>query len=75
MEHTFGAVYSDVDPSYDFTIGPLRDKLEDGEKKRYHLEASEIRDGVMRQLYVWKGNKGNQETNALDEVVELIWEA
>ncbi|RYP41988.1 hypothetical protein DL767_000619 [Monosporascus sp. MG133] len=26
MEHTFGAVYGDVDPQYDFTIGPLRDR-------------------------------------------------
>ena len=71
MEHTFGAVYGDVDPSYDFTIGPLRERLNDAERKRYHLKASDIKDGVMRQLYVWKGDR---KTEILDEVVELIWE-
>ena len=72
MEQTFGAVYGGVDPHYDFSIGPLRQAVSHDEKKRYHLEAAEIKNGVMRQLYVWRGN---QDSGVLNEVIELVWEA
>lgn len=72
MEQTFGAVHGGVDPQYDFAIGPLREGISQDEKKRYHMEAAEMKNGVMRQLYFWKGN---QESDALDEVIELVWEA
>lgn len=71
MEHTFGQVYGDVDPQYDFTIGPLRERVGDGEKKSYKLVDTRIMNGIMQQLYVWMDDR---ETGTLDEVVELVWE-
>ncbi|RYP75779.1 hypothetical protein DL770_007346 [Monosporascus sp. CRB-9-2] len=70
MEHTFGAVYGDVDPQYDFTIGPLRDRVGDDEKKSYRLVDTEISNDIMRQLYIFRGNR---EAGTPDEVVELVW--
>lgn len=70
MEHTFDKIYEDSDPHYEFTIGPLRDEVAQGEKKSYHLVDTEIRDGTMRQLYIWKGDG---EGGELDEVIELVW--
>lgn len=71
MERTFGQVYGDKDPQYDFTIGPLREKVGDDEKKSYKLVDTRITNGVMQQLYIWKGD---QEAGVLDEVIELVWE-
>lgn len=71
MEHTFGQVYGDVDPQYDFTIGPLRERVGDGEKKSYKLVDTRIMNGIMQQLYVWMDDRG---TGTIDEVVELVWE-
>lgn len=70
-EQTWNNIYGDVNPEYDFTIGPLRDRMGEGEKKSYTLVDTEISNhGVMKQLYIWKGNR---EAGGLDEVVELIW--
>ncbi|KAH7027427.1 uncharacterized protein B0I36DRAFT_364629 [Microdochium trichocladiopsis] len=68
MERTWGNVYGEEDPKYGYTLGPLRDRVPDGEHKTYYLKYTEARQRVMRQLYVWKGLKG-----AADEVVELVW--
>jgi hypothetical protein len=70
MEKTWGQVYGDQDPQYDFVIGPLRDKVPDEDRKTYFLKATEVSNGVMKQLYLWKGNG---EAGELDEVIELIW--
>ncbi|KAI2615158.1 hypothetical protein GGR54DRAFT_642657 [Hypoxylon sp. NC1633] len=72
MEQTWGQVYGDVNPEYGFTLGALRKKEDEHEKKSYKLVDAEISGrGVMRQLYVWKGNFEAQE---LDEVLELVWQ-
>jgi hypothetical protein len=56
MEKTWGQVYGDQDPQYDFVIGPPRDKVPDEDRKTYFLKATEVSNGVMKQLYLWKGN-------------------
>lgn len=71
-EHTWNNIYGDMSPEYDFTIGPLRDALSEGQKKSYMLVDAEISENgrEMRQLYLFKANR---EAGELDEVVELIW--
>ncbi|KAI1381100.1 hypothetical protein F4677DRAFT_402124 [Hypoxylon crocopeplum] len=72
MEQTWSQVYGDINPEYSFALGPLREKMGDDEKKSYKLADSEISaHGVMRQLYV---RKGDFEAGELDEVVELEWQ-
>ncbi|KAH8597945.1 hypothetical protein B0O99DRAFT_617241 [Bisporella sp. PMI_857] len=70
MEKTWGQISSDGDPQYDFVIGPLRQKISDDEKKTFKLVDAEISNGVLKQLYLWKGNPA---AGVNDEVVELVW--
>ncbi|KAF1817076.1 hypothetical protein P152DRAFT_504476 [Eremomyces bilateralis CBS 781.70] len=57
---------------YDFSFGPLRPKLEADQKKSYRLkDAVRMANGVLRQIYVYKGDV---ERGEMDEVVELLWE-
>lgn len=71
-EHTWGNIYGDMNPEYDFSVGPLRDALNEGEKKSYVLIDAEISDDGrgLRQLYLFSGNR---EAGQIDEVVELMW--
>lgn len=72
MEHTWSQVYGDVNPEYSFTLGPLRERVSDEEKRSYKLVDSEIfESGVMRQAYL---RKGGGQAGELDEVVELLWQ-
>ncbi|KAK3320116.1 hypothetical protein B0T19DRAFT_362292 [Cercophora scortea] len=58
---------------YDFSYGPLRKKLVEGEeKKTYKLREVRKGDGVFRQVYVYEGSKAVE--GGMDEVVELVWE-
>ncbi|KAM0323725.1 hypothetical protein ACHAQA_008662 [Verticillium albo-atrum] len=57
---------------YDFSIGPLRNKMKPGQKKTYKLEdADYLKNGGVRQIYVHRAEKPGQN----DEVIELAWEA
>lgn len=70
-EHTWNHIYEDMNPEYDFTIGPLRDRV-GGEKKSYKLVNTEISSHghIMNQLYIFRGNR---DLGELDEAVELVW--
>lgn len=70
MERTWGAVYGDEDPKYEFTLGALRDRVPDEKRVTYFLKHTELAKHEMRQLYLRKA-EGN--TGQPDEVVELIW--
>lgn len=70
MEKTFRPVFAEVDPHWDYTIGPLREKVSSDEIKTFSLKKTEVGDGSLRQLYIHSGNRTSDE---LDEVVELIW--
>lgn len=57
---------------FDFSYGPLRDRLSPEQKKSYRLLDAEVtKSGAFRQIYVYKGNEEEGES---DEVVELLWE-
>ncbi|KAL2106534.1 hypothetical protein VUR80DRAFT_6574 [Thermomyces stellatus] len=58
--------------AFEFSLGPLRPKLPKGAKKSHQLvHAEEVSPGVVRQVYVLKGNSRNHEP---DEVAELFWD-
>ncbi|KAI1773913.1 glycosyltransferase family 31 protein [Hypoxylon cercidicola] len=57
---------------FDFSIGPLRDRLPADKKKSYKLRDAEFADnGDLKQLYV---RVGNSSAGELDQVIELIWQ-
>lgn len=57
---------------WDFSIGPIRNKMERNDKKSYKLELTDLsKDGGLRQFYVYRGDAELDET---DEVLELYWE-
>ncbi|KAI1849161.1 hypothetical protein JX265_012795 [Neoarthrinium moseri] len=70
MERTWGQIYGDEDPRYEYILGSLRDKVGEDQRKTYHLKDTEIRRGTMRQLYL---RKGDPKASQPDEVIELIW--
>ncbi|KAI1868540.1 uncharacterized protein JN550_006456 [Neoarthrinium moseri] len=70
MEHTWGKLYGDQDPRYDYILGSLRDMVSEDRRKTYYLKDTEISGDTMRQLYL---RKGDHRSGELDEVVELIW--
>lgn len=55
----------------DWSIGPFRKRLGPDRKKSYRIVDGEMRNGTLRQLYLWKGDAA---AGALDEVIEVIWE-
>lgn len=57
---------------FDWSLGPLRERLADGKKKSYLLVDIKQTDTNLTQFYVFKGKKENQE---IDELVEIIWES
>lgn len=62
---------SNLNEGFDFSIGPFRPLIEPDAKKSFLFEDAEVDDkGVLRQLYVWRGNA---EIGEMDEVIELIW--
>ncbi|KAH7012171.1 uncharacterized protein B0I36DRAFT_426031 [Microdochium trichocladiopsis] len=70
IERTWGNVYAGEDPKYEYSMGPLRDRVPDSDHKTYYLKYTEVRADLMRQLYVWKGV---EDRGVPDEVVELVW--
>ncbi|KAK5991768.1 hypothetical protein PT974_07802 [Cladobotryum mycophilum] len=58
--------------AFEATLGPLRDKTEDGRKKSYVLVGSERVGENLRQIYVCKATGDGGEM--MDEVVEVWWE-
>jgi hypothetical protein len=57
---------------YDFSLAPLRQRLQKDKKKSYHLkDASFTETGAFSQLYVYRGDEAKEEP---DEVIELLWE-
>ncbi|KAK8091459.1 glycosyltransferase family 31 protein [Apiospora hydei] len=62
---------SNLNNGFDFSIGPFRPLIHPDAKKSFLFEDASIDDkGVLRQLYVWRGNA---EIGEMDEVVELVW--
>ncbi|KXJ89014.1 hypothetical protein Micbo1qcDRAFT_177502 [Microdochium bolleyi] len=79
MERTFNNKFNVDDPTFDYTMGPTRERLPDDKRKTYHLKYTEVVESgeeeagsFMRQLYVRKGS-GEEEKDEPDEVVELVW--
>ncbi|KAH8645507.1 hypothetical protein BX600DRAFT_369140, partial [Xylariales sp. PMI_506] len=69
---TMEGTWSNANPDFDFSIGPLRRKLWPHEKKSHKLIAAKIdENGHLKQLYLWKGDA---ESGEMDEVIELVWE-
>ncbi len=64
--------WSHAGREFDFSLGPLRTALAEGEKKSYRLKDAIVeRNGDVRQIYVYKGDFFRDE---LDEVLELVWQ-
>lgn len=58
--------------AFEFSLGPMRPKMGEGEKRGFVLvKAEEVERGVVRQVYVRKGNSRRGEA---DEVAELLWD-
>ena len=70
MEHTWGKVYGDEDPHYEFTLGALREKVPENQRLTYYLVDTEISGSVMRQLYL---RRSDRDSSKPDELIELIW--
>ncbi|AEO60093.1 glycosyltransferase family 31 protein [Thermothelomyces thermophilus ATCC 42464] len=73
MESTF----DEADGRFDFIYGPFRPRLPDDKKKSYQLEAVDGGFGKgekFRQLYVHRSKRDEANTQAVDEVVELVWD-
>ena len=73
MEGTF----NEPDWRYDFVYGPFRPRLGNDQKKSYRLAGvgGGTRKGErFRQAYVWRAKRDEQGVDAVDEVVELVWE-
>ncbi|KAI2619467.1 glycosyltransferase family 31 protein [Hypomontagnella submonticulosa] len=70
MEGTWSKAQADGG-DFDFSLGPLRDPYPADQKKSYKLRDAEFAvNGDLRQLYV---RIGDDATDELDEVVELVW--
>ncbi|KAH7012282.1 uncharacterized protein B0I36DRAFT_389729 [Microdochium trichocladiopsis] len=50
IERTWGNVYAGKDPKYEYSMGPLRDRVPDSDHKTYYLKYTEVRADLMRQL-------------------------
>lgn len=60
------------DGSFQWSLGPLRPKVDLEKKKSYWLETAVPGDnGTLTQVYV---HRGNREQGEDDEVVELVWQ-
>ena len=70
MERTWRVVYPDEDPKFGYTLGEVRDRVADADRKTYYLKYTEARERTMRQLYIWRGPEGE---GVPDEVIELMW--
>lgn len=59
------------DGAYQWSLGPLRPKVDKEKKKSYWLETAVVgENGALTQVYVHRGNKKQREH---DEVIELVW--
>jgi hypothetical protein len=70
MERTWGNIFGDEDAKWEYTMGPMREKVPERDRKTYRLKYAEAQDRTLRQLYVWKGP---EDHSVPDEVIELIW--
>lgn len=69
METTWPSSRND----FDWSLGPLRQRLPDGKKKSYFLVESQMSDtDELHQFYVFKGQKDALEK---DELVEIVWQS
>ena len=62
---------------FEWSLGPLRAKAEDGLKKTYHLVESELLGATgLRQLYLYRAPDHGVEdgSKVRDEVIEILWE-
>ncbi|KAL2287815.1 hypothetical protein FJTKL_04634 [Diaporthe vaccinii] len=60
------------DGAYQWSLGPLRPKVDKEKKKSYWLEAAVAgENGTLTQVYVHRGNRKRRE---YDEVIELVWQ-
>ncbi|KAK7713404.1 hypothetical protein SLS64_004654 [Diaporthe eres] len=60
------------DGSYQWSLGPLRPRVDKEKKKSYWLEAAVAgENGTLTQVYVHRGNRKRRE---YDEVIELVWQ-
>jgi len=66
------ATWSQPGHSFDRSMGRLRPRLDESEKKSYRLKDVVVgENGSLRQIYVHRGDVGKDE---MDEVVELDWQ-
>ncbi|KAG6367996.1 hypothetical protein INS49_002196 [Diaporthe citri] len=60
------------DGAYQWSLGPLRQKVDKGKKKSYWLEAVVAgENGTLTQVYV---HRGSRKPGEYDEVIELVWQ-
>jgi hypothetical protein len=70
------ATFDEPDGKFDFVYAPFRPKLGEDQKKSYRLEAidgSTEKGERFRQVYVHRAPR-EEGSEAVDEVVELVWE-
>ena len=61
------------DGAYQWSLGPLRPKVDKEKKKSYWLETAVAgENGALTQVYVHRGNRNQGE---YDEVIELVWQS
>jgi hypothetical protein len=75
METTWGGDAS----SWEWSLGPMREKISEDRKKSYRLIDAEIVGDNLRQVYVHRakdavGSDGSHANTPKDEVVELWWD-
>lgn len=64
--------WAEASHEFDWSVGPLRDRLPPHEKRSYRLkDVWRGPKGQLHQVYVYEGDKVTEE---MDEVIELIWE-
>lgn len=60
------------DGAYQWSLGPLRPKVDKEKKKSYWLETAVAgENGTLTQVYVHRGDRKQKED---DEVIELVWQ-
>jgi hypothetical protein len=60
------------DGAYQWSLGPLRPKVDKEKKKSYFLETAVVgQHGALIQVYVHRAKRGHGER---DEVIELVWQ-
>ncbi|KFG88006.1 hypothetical protein MANI_014731 [Metarhizium anisopliae] len=69
----------DADPAaWEWSLGPMREKVPDDEKKSYRLLDAEVVGGNLRQVYVHRAGDAagasDEAHGPRDEVVELWWD-